>query len=60
MICSAFLDDHLWLKFDPDFIAHDGLVVYDVNELRVLATKTPEQVNQTHRWKQVFHGNVVQ
>src|SRR5438094_393558 len=42
-ICSAILEDHLWLIVDRSFIPIDGLARYYAEEIASLADKTPEQ-----------------
>ena len=55
-ICSAVLEDHLWLILDRSFKPRDGLAVYYPEELPELRTKTPEQLREIHKVKLAFPG----
>lgn|GEM_PF-2767510 len=55
-ICSAFLEDHLWLIFDRNYQPIDGLAIYYGEELAELKTKTPEQLREIHKVKLAFPG----
>jgi hypothetical protein len=55
-IYSHILGDEIWLILDRDFIPSDGLACYYPEELRELATKTPEHLREIHRTKLVFPG----
>ena len=55
-ICSAVLEDHLWLILDSGFKPRDGLAVYYAEELPELSTKTPEQLREIHKVKLAFPG----
>jgi len=53
-ICSAILQDHLWLILDRSFEPKDTLAVYYAEELAVLRTKTPEELKSIHKVKLAF------
>lgn len=55
-ICSALLEDHLWLILDPSFEPRDSLAVYYPEELPLLKTKTPEDLWAIHKAKLAFPG----
>jgi hypothetical protein len=55
-ICSAPLQDHLWLVIDRSYRPTDGLAIYYPEELPELRTKTPEQLREIHKVKLVFPG----
>lgn len=55
-ICSAVLEDHLWLILDRSFIPHDGLAVYYPDELPLLRDKTSEDLKEIHKAKLAFPG----
>ena len=55
-ICSAFLEDHLWLVIDRSYQSTDGLAIYYPEELAELGTKTPEQLREIHKVKLAFPG----
>ncbi len=55
-ICSAPLEDHLWLILDRSFAPTDGLAIYYPEELPELRTKTPEQLREIHKVKLIFPG----
>jgi len=55
-ICSAIVEDHLWLIVDRSFTPADGLAIYYPEELAELGTKTPEQLREIHKVKLVFPG----
>lgn len=55
-ICSALLEDHLWLVIDRSFDPKDGLAIYYPEEVAELRTKTPEQLREIHAAKLVFPG----
>jgi len=55
-ICSAVLQDHLWLIIDRSFAPIDGLAIYYPEELPELASKTTEQLREIHKVKLVFPG----
>jgi hypothetical protein len=54
MLCSAVLDDHLWLIFDRDFEPNDGLAIYYPGELAELKAKTPEQLRTIFNVRRAF------
>jgi hypothetical protein len=55
-ICSAVLEDHLWLILDRGFEPRDGLAVYYPEELPTLRTKTSEELRAIHKVKLAFPG----
>lgn len=55
-ICSAILDDYLWLILDRSFIPHDGLACYYAEEIPLLKDKTPEELHEIHKVKLAFPG----
>jgi hypothetical protein len=55
-ICSAFLEDHLWLTLDRSFEPKDSLAIYYPEEFPELKTKTPEQLREIHKVKLAFPG----
>jgi hypothetical protein len=59
IICSAALEDHLWLVIDRGFEPKDELAIYYPEELAYLKTKTPEQLQQVHKAKLAFPGSRV-
>ncbi len=56
LICSAVLEDHLWLILDREFISHDGLARYYAEEFPLLRDKTPEELKAIHAAKLRFPG----
>jgi hypothetical protein len=55
-ICSAALEDHLWLVIERSYHPNDGLAVYYPEELPELKSKTPEQLREIHKAKLAFPG----
>jgi len=55
-ICSAILEDYLWLILDPSFEPKDNLAVYYPEELPVLRYKTSEELKEIHKTKLAFPG----
>jgi hypothetical protein len=55
-ICSAVLQDHLWLILDRGFEPKDGLAIYYPEELAILKTKNPEELREIHKAKLAFPG----
>jgi hypothetical protein len=56
-ICSAVLEDHLWLILDRSFGPKDRtLAVYYAEELPILKTKNPEELKEIHKVKLPFPG----
>jgi hypothetical protein len=55
-ICSAFLEDHLWLVIDRSYQPIDRLAIYYPEELTELTTKTLEQLREIHKAKLAFPG----
>ena len=56
LICSAVLEDHLWLILDREFISHDGLARYYAEEIPLLRDRTPEEIQKIHKAKLAFPG----
>jgi hypothetical protein len=55
-ICSAVLEDHLWLILDRSFEPKDGLAIYYPEELLLLKTKSLEDFKAIHKAKLAFPG----
>src|SRR5262249_30388707 len=55
-VCSAVLEDYLWLILDRSFEPKDGLAIYYPEELAVLKTKSPEELREIHKAKLAFPG----
>ena len=55
-ICSAFLEDHLWLVIDRSYQPIDRLAIYYPEELTELTTKTLHQLREIHKAKLAFPG----
>jgi len=55
-ICSAVLQDHLWLILDRSFEPKDGLAIYYPEELTILKSKTSEELKSIHKVKLKFPG----
>ena len=55
-ICSAILEDHLWLVLDRSFEPRDGLASYYPEEIPLLRDKTPEELREIHKTKLAFPG----
>ena len=55
-LCSALLEDYLWLIIDRGYQPTDGLAIYYPEELAELTTKTPEELREIHKVKLVFPG----
>jgi hypothetical protein len=55
-ILSAFLDDYLYLAFDPSFTAPEGFPVYSICEIPHLGRKMPETLKCIHQARQIFYG----
>ena len=53
-ICSAFLQDHLYVVFDPRFVPIEPLALYSTKEIEVMAGKSPGEVLEIHKAKVVF------
>ncbi len=51
LICSAPLEDHLWLILDRSFEPNDELAVYYPEELPALKTKSLEDQRTIHMTK---------
>ena len=55
-LCSALLEDHLWVVIDRSFDPKDGLAIYCPEELPELKNKSPEQLREIHNVKLAFPG----
>ena len=55
-ICSAVLQDHLWLILDRSFEPKDGLAIYYPEELATIVAKSPEELREIHKVKLKFPG----
>lgn len=55
-ICSALLEDHLWLILGRSFEPKDGLAIYYAEEIPLLKNKTPEELREIHKVKLAFPG----
>jgi len=55
-ICSAFVEDHLYLAFDPSFEPRDGLAIYYPEEIERMRDRSPERIREIHKWKLTFPG----
>ena len=55
-ICSAVLEDHLWLVLDRSFEPMDGLAIYYAEEIPLLKNKSPQELRMIHKSKIVFPG----
>ena len=55
-ICSAPLEDHLWVISDRDFEPRDGLAIYYAEEIPLLRNKTTEELRGIHKVKLAFPG----
>jgi hypothetical protein len=55
-ICSAVLQDHLWLILDRSFERKDGLAIYYPEELSTIVSKSPEELREIHKVKLKFPG----
>jgi hypothetical protein len=55
-ICSAVLEDHLWLILDRSFEPKDNLAIYYPEELPELRNKKPEELSEIHKAKLAFPG----
>ncbi|MEE8114507.1 MAG: hypothetical protein V3T23_09130 [Nitrososphaerales archaeon] len=56
LICSAFLEDHLWMVWDRSFQPKDNLAVYYAEEIPLLKGKSLEDLQEIHRVKLIFPG----
>jgi hypothetical protein len=55
-ICSAVLQDHLWLILDRSFEPKDSLAIYYPEEFPELRNKTPKDLREIHKVKLAFPG----
>jgi len=56
LICSAPLEDHLWLILDRSFEPNDKWAIYYTEELSILKTKILEDQRVIHMTKLEFPG----
>jgi len=56
LVCSAFLQDDLWMIFDRSFEPKDDWAVYYSEEIPLLKSKTPEEIIVIHKAKLAFPG----
>ncbi len=56
LICSALLDDHLWVIRDRTFEPMDGLAIYYDGEMPLLRGKSLEELRKIHEVKLEFPG----
>ncbi len=56
LICSAMLEDHLWLILDRSYEPKDNLAVYYAEEIPLLRDKTTEELKAIHAAKVRFPG----
>ena len=54
LICSAVLEDHLWLILDHSFEPKDDLAVYYSEEIPLLKGKSLEDLKEIHKAKLAF------
>jgi hypothetical protein len=59
LIASTVLEADIWLALDNSFDPGDGLAVFQVDELEVLATKDPQTLREIHAVKLTFPGSRV-
>jgi len=55
-ITSTVLGDDIWLILDRDFIPHDGLACYYVEEIPLLKNKSVMDLKLIHETKLIFPG----
>ncbi len=55
-VCSHVLQDEIWLILDRDFIPHDGLACYYVEEIPLLKNKSVMDLKLIHETKLIFPG----
>ena len=56
LICSALLEDHLWMILDRSFEPKDNLAIYYENEIPLLKGKSLEDLKLIHQTKLIFPG----
>ncbi len=56
LICSAFLEDYLWMVWDRSFQPKDNLAVYYAEEIPLLKGKSLEDLREIHKYKLAFPG----
>jgi len=56
LICSAMLEDHLWLVLDRSFEPKDNLAMYYAEEIPLLKGKSLEDLREIHKVKLIFPG----
>ncbi len=56
LICSALLEEHLWVIWDRSFEPKDNLAVYFGEEMPLLKGKSLEDLREIHKVKLAFPG----
>ncbi len=56
LLCSALLEDHLWVICDRTFEPKDNLAVYYAEEIPLLKGKSVEDLKLIHETKLIFPG----
>ncbi len=56
MICSAFLEAHLWMILDRSFEPKDNLAIFYAEEIPLLKGKSLEDLKLIHETKLIFRG----
>jgi hypothetical protein len=59
LIASTVLEADIWLTLDDSFDPRDGLAVFHVDEVGLLATKDPQTLREIHAVKLAFPGSKV-
>ncbi len=54
LICSAILEDHLWVVWNRGFEPKDDLAIYYGDEMPLLKDKSLEDLREIHRVKLAF------
>ena len=55
-ICSAILEDNLWVVIDRSYQPRDSLAIYYPEEFSELSSRTTDQLREIHRVKLSFPG----
>jgi len=55
-VSYGFLDDEIWLVFDPAFVPCDGLASYYAEEVPLLRNRTQEELREIHQYKLAYPG----
>lgn len=56
LVCSALLEDHLWVIWDRSFQPKDNLAIYYGEEILSLKDKSLEDLREIHKVKLIFPG----